>query len=277
MSNITLMAPEQLAALVDEQTERLLGHNVYGKRSPTPRLRATSPRKLRRTKPAAIPPDTINHIYVLQVPCGKEISTAKGVSQRCPVSVRLLSPANTSRTLWPSGYVYLGTDHSLSAEEAKEIGRLRLGYLNPRELPAWQREKLLDHVQQPLAKRLERLLDRIPEIANGTSKIIKIAVTPDLSVALAIDGPIQPIVRHMPTIQPLFRERIHLLAYSPDPYTFLRRALAPIPVRRVEVVPNSLARVWVPAEEHQKIVGLRRVHVRLAEALTGCRIKFNSL
>jgi len=136
---------------------------------------------------------------------------------------------------------------------------------------------------------LRRLLElEVPEIFNGTVEIKAIAREPGsrskVGVAATQEG-IDPVgscvgvrgVRIQNVVNELSGEKIDVVAWSPDPGTFVANALSPAKVDRVEIDEASkTAIVVVPDKQLSLAIGKEGQNARLAARLTGWRIDIKS-
>ena len=136
---------------------------------------------------------------------------------------------------------------------------------------------------------LRRLLElEVPEIFNGTVEIKAIAREPGsrskVAVAATQEG-IDPVgscvgvrgVRIQNVVNELSGEKIDVVAWSPDPGTFVANALSPSRVDRVEIDEASkTAVVVVPDKQLSLAIGKEGQNARLAARLTGWRIDIKS-
>ncbi len=130
------------------------------------------------------------------------------------------------------------------------------------------------------------LRQEVPEIAEGTVEIKAIAREPGSRSKVAVTS-------HNPNVDPigacighkgqriqavsaeLGRERIDVVAWSPDPKEFIRNALSPAVVGRIELDPEQKrAKIWVGKDQHSVAIGRSGQNVRLASKLTGYEIDF---
>ena len=71
-------------------------------------------------------------------------------------------------------------------------------------------------------------------------------------------------------------ERIDVVGWSPDTETFIKNALAPAKVHRVEVTEHREVKVFVPDDQLSLAIGKGGQNVRLAAKLTGWKIDVRS-
>ncbi|MQA01408.1 MAG: transcription termination/antitermination protein NusA [Streptosporangiales bacterium] len=134
-----------------------------------------------------------------------------------------------------------------------------------------------------LVKKLFEL--EVPEIADGSVEIsavareaghrTKIAVRstkPGLNAKGACIGPMGQRVRNV--MAELHGEKIDIVDYSDDPAEFIRQALSPARVAKVEIIDPTAraARIVVPDYQLSLAIGREGQNARLAARLTGWRI-----
>lgn len=143
---VTYRSPQDLAALIDDQTEHMLGLKATAKRNPYPRLRArTSHKKIvrHRRRPVAVNHDVDpKFIYPVQVTVGKEQSMTRRIYNTFPHDVKVLNP-ELEGTLWCPGYIFLAFDHPISDIEISDFKGLTAGFLSTDHLPAKDKFKIL--------------------------------------------------------------------------------------------------------------------------------------
>ncbi len=130
------------------------------------------------------------------------------------------------------------------------------------------------------------LRQEVPEIAEGTVEIKAVAREPGSRSKVAV-------MSHNPNVDPigacighkgqriqavsaeLNREKIDVVPWSPDPREFIKNALSPAEVGRIELDPDQKrAKVWVSKDQHSVAIGRGGQNVRLASKLTGYEIDF---
>jgi transcription termination/antitermination protein NusA len=132
---------------------------------------------------------------------------------------------------------------------------------------------------------LERLFENeIPEVFDGIIDIVKIAREPGDRSKVAVlshDERVDPVgacvgmkgVRIHAIVRELQNENIDVINYTDDKYEFIKRALQPARVIKVELSEDGKhANVLVPADEVSKAIGKGGVNIRLASKLTDCEI-----
>ncbi|MCL5016285.1 MAG: transcription termination factor NusA, partial [Patescibacteria group bacterium] len=127
----------------------------------------------------------------------------------------------------------------------------------------------------------------VPEIADGTVEIkviareagsrTKIAVASNHEAVDAVGSVVgQHGTRIMTVTNELGPERIDVVGWSEDIGTFIKNALAPARVHRVEELQRREVRVFVPDDQLSLAIGKGGQNVRLAAKLTGWKIDVRS-
>ncbi|MEX2368471.1 MAG: transcription termination factor NusA [Balneolaceae bacterium] len=132
---------------------------------------------------------------------------------------------------------------------------------------------------------LERLFENeIPEVFDGIIDIMKIAREPGDRSKVAVlshDERVDPVgacvgmkgIRIHAIVRELQNENIDVINYTDDKFEFIKRALQPAKVLKVELSEDGThANVLVPADEVSKAIGKGGVNIRLASKLTECEI-----
>ncbi|MEX2601975.1 MAG: transcription termination factor NusA [Balneolaceae bacterium] len=132
---------------------------------------------------------------------------------------------------------------------------------------------------------LERLFENeIPEVFDGIIELVKIAREPGDRSKVAVlshDERVDPVgacvgmkgIRIHAIVRELQNENIDVINYTPDKIEFIKRALQPAEVLKVELTEDGKhANVLVPANEVSKAIGKGGVNIRLASKLTECEI-----
>jgi N utilization substance protein A len=132
---------------------------------------------------------------------------------------------------------------------------------------------------------LERLFENeIPEVFDGIIDLKRIAREPGDRSKVAVvshDERVDPVgacvgmkgIRIHAVVRELQNENIDVINYSDDKVEFIKRALQPAKVLKVELNEDgSRASVLVPADEVSKAIGKGGVNIRLASRLVGCEI-----
>ncbi len=132
---------------------------------------------------------------------------------------------------------------------------------------------------------LERLFENeIPEVFDGIIELVKIARAPGDRSKVAVlshDERVDPVgacvgmkgIRIHAIVRELQNENIDVINYSKDKIEFIKRALQPADVLKVELADEGTkANVLVPADEVSKAIGKGGVNIRLASKLAECEI-----
>lgn len=132
---------------------------------------------------------------------------------------------------------------------------------------------------------LERLFENeIPEVFDGIIELVKIARAPGDRSKVAVlshDERVDPVgacvgmkgIRIHAIVRELQNENIDVINYSADKIEFIKRALQPAEVLKVELdQEGAKANVLVPADEVSKAIGKGGVNIRLASKLAECEI-----
>ena len=137
-----------------------------------------------------------------------------------------------------------------------------------------------------LLKRLFEL--EVPEIYNGIVEMKAIAREPGYRSKVAVHAlqeRVDPVgscvglrgVRIQNIVNELHGERIDVIEWSPDPATFISRALGPAQVMNVIIREENTAVVVVPDRQLSLAIGREGQNARLAAKLTGWRIDIKSV
>lgn len=132
---------------------------------------------------------------------------------------------------------------------------------------------------------LERLFENeIPEVFDGIIELKRIAREPGDRSKVAVishDERVDPVgacvgmkgIRIHAVVRELQNENIDVINYSDDKIEFIKRALQPAKVLKVELNEDGTrASVLVPADEVSKAIGKGGVNIRLASKLVDCEI-----
>jgi N utilization substance protein A len=132
---------------------------------------------------------------------------------------------------------------------------------------------------------LERLFENeIPEVFDGIIELKRIAREPGDRSKVAVvsyDERVDPVgacvgmkgIRIHAVVRELQNENIDVINFTPDKSEFIKRALQPAQVLKVELSEDGKhANVLVPADEVSKAIGKGGVNIRLASKLTECEI-----
>lgn len=132
---------------------------------------------------------------------------------------------------------------------------------------------------------LERLFENeIPEVFDGIIELKRIAREPGDRSKVAVishDERVDPVgacvgmkgIRIHAVVRELQNENIDVINYTDDKVEFIKRALQPAKVLKVEMnEAEDRASVLVPADEVSKAIGKGGVNIRLASRLVGVEI-----
>ncbi|MEX0945198.1 MAG: transcription termination factor NusA [Balneolaceae bacterium] len=132
---------------------------------------------------------------------------------------------------------------------------------------------------------LERLFENeIPEVFDGIIELKRIAREPGDRSKVAVishDERVDPVgacvgmkgIRIHAVVREMQNENIDVINYSDDTIEFIKRALQPAKVLKVELSEDGKrASVLVPADEVSKAIGKGGVNIRLASKLVNCEI-----
>lgn len=132
---------------------------------------------------------------------------------------------------------------------------------------------------------LERLFENeIPEVFDGIIDLVKVARAPGDRSKVAVlshDERIDPVgacvgmkgIRIHAIVRELQNENIDVINYTKDRVEFIKRALQPADVMKVELdEKGEKASVLVPADQVSKAIGKGGVNIRLASKLSECEI-----
>lgn len=132
---------------------------------------------------------------------------------------------------------------------------------------------------------LERLFENeIPEVFDGIIELVRIARAPGDRSKVAVishDERVDPVgacvgmkgIRIHAIVRELQNENIDVINFTPDKIEFIKRALQPAKVLKVELSEDEKhANVLVPADEVSKAIGKGGVNIRLASKLAEVEI-----
>lgn len=132
---------------------------------------------------------------------------------------------------------------------------------------------------------LERLFENeIPEVFDGIIELVRIARAPGDRSKVAVlshDERVDPVgacvgmkgIRIHAIVRELQNENIDVINFTNDPIEFIKRALLPASVVKVELdETGKKANVLVPADEVSKAIGKGGVNIRLASKLAEAEI-----
>ncbi len=128
----------------------------------------------------------------------------------------------------------------------------------------------------------------VPEIADGTVRIVKIARDPGVRTKVAVEStskevdPVGACVglkgsRVQMIVRELDSERIDVVPYSPKIEEFVAKALVPAEIASVKIIPEQKkAIVTVKAQNLSLAIGKRGQNARLAAKLTGLTLDIHA-
>ncbi len=136
---------------------------------------------------------------------------------------------------------------------------------------------------------LQRLLEQeISEVQDGTVEIKAISREPGVRAKVAVishDNVVDPVgacvgqrgIRVQTIVRELGGERIDIVRWNAELATFIRNALSPAEVERVEIdAEHRVAKVLVSDQSLSQAIGKEGLNARLAARLTGWRIDIQS-
>ncbi len=177
--------------------------------------------------------------------------------------------------------VLLPPEEQIASEELQPGHHLKVMVLEGRR----RSQDAVVVVSRSHPQLLRLLLEQeVPEVANGQvlvrgivreagrrSKVAVEAADPAVDARGACIGPRG--VRHRAITSVLGEEQVQIVAWSPDPATYIANALAPAPVRRVDLDDATrTATVTVPPEQLSLAIGRGGDNARLVARLCGWRI-----
>ncbi len=150
------------------------------------------------------------------------------------------------------------------------------------------REPKISRTHPGLVKRLFEL--EVPEVYDGTVEIKSIAREPGSRTKIAVmshDENVDAVgacIGHRGSrvevvVSELNDEKIDVVKYSDDPAEFIKAALSPSEIIRVDIVDeeNRACRVVVPDDQLSLAIGNKGQNARLAAKLTGWKIDIKPL
>lgn len=143
----------------------------------------------------------------------------------------------------------------------------------------------LTRVHPDLVKRLFEA--EVPEIQDGTVIIKSICREAGSRTKVAVysrDESVEAVgacignrgARINAIVEELKGEKIDVIPYNDDPTEFIKSALLPATVKRVDIENERSARVIVSADQLSLAIGKQGQNARLAARLTGCKIDIKS-
>jgi len=148
--------------------------------------------------------------------------------------------------------------------------------------PRNENQLILDRTSELFLERLFEL--EVPEVFEGLVQIKKIARKPGYKskvVVVSNDENIDPVgtcvgvggVRIKPILKELGGEKIDIIAWSDVLESFVRSALKPAEINRVELFGDGVARVWLDDDQRSLAIGKMGQNISLASQLTGVEIQ----
>ena len=139
----------------------------------------------------------------------------------------------------------------------------------------------LSRTHAGLLRRMFEL--EIPEVADGVVMIKGVSREAGSRAKIAVwsrDPEVDPVgacignhgMRINSIVDELAGEKIDIIRYSEDPAEYVREALAPSPVKSVEMIAERMCKVVADAEYLSLAIGKEGQNVRLAARLTGIKI-----
>lgn len=148
--------------------------------------------------------------------------------------------------------------------------------------PRNESQLILDRASSDFLKRLFEL--EIPEVFEKLVEIKKVVRAPGYKSKVAVishDSNIDPVgtcvgvggSRIKPILRELGTEKVDVIRYSDIPEDFVKDSLKPALVKRVEILGDSDAKIWVDEAERSVAIGKMGQNVALASRLTGLNIQ----
>jgi len=147
--------------------------------------------------------------------------------------------------------------------------------------PRNESQLVLDRVSSDFLHSLFRL--EVPEVFEKLVEIKKIARAPGYKSKILVfsnDKNIDPVgacvgvggARIKPILKELGGERIDIIAWGDSREDTIKNSLKPAEVKRVELVSDSEANVWVSDDQRSVAIGKKGQNISLASRLTGFKI-----
>ncbi len=147
--------------------------------------------------------------------------------------------------------------------------------------PRNENQLILDRASSEFLRRLFEL--EIPEVFEGLVELKKIVRDPGYKSKVLVsshESNIDPVgtcvgmggARIKPILKELSNEKIDIIASAGSQDDFVKNALKPAEINRVEVVENT-ARVWLNDDQRSLAIGKMGKNIALASALTGLSIE----
>lgn len=128
----------------------------------------------------------------------------------------------------------------------------------------------------------------VPEIADGTVRIVKIARDPGVRTKIAVESTSKEIdavgacvglkgSRVQVIVRELDNEKIDVVPYSPKLEEFVAKALVPAEIASVRIIPEERKAVVIVKEQNLSLaIGKRGQNARLAAKLTGLTLDIHA-
>lgn len=151
------------------------------------------------------------------------------------------------------------------------------------EVPRNENQLILDRASEDFLRSLFEL--EVPEVFEHLVDIKRIVRTAGYKSKVAVvsnDPNIDPVgtcvgvggVRIKPILKELGNEKIDIIAWTESLETFVRDALKPAEINRVEISDdNTNAKVWLDDDQRSLAIGKMGQNIALASRLTGVNIE----
>lgn len=147
--------------------------------------------------------------------------------------------------------------------------------------PRHENQLILDRASVGFLTGLFEL--EIPEVFEKLVEVKKAVRAPGYKSKVAVvshDKNIDPVgtcvgvggARIKPILRELGNEKIDIIEYSSDIESFIRDALKPAEINRVQMIDDSNANVWVDEDQRSFAIGKMGQNISLASQLTGVNI-----
>jgi transcription termination/antitermination protein NusA len=147
--------------------------------------------------------------------------------------------------------------------------------------PRYENQLILDRTSPEFLKKLFEL--EIPEMFEKLIEVKKIVRTPGYKskvVVISHDKNIDPVgtcvgvggVRIKPILKELNNEKIDVITQRDSVEDFIRDALKPAMIDRVELTDDANATVWLPEDQRSLAIGKLGQNIQLASQLTGVNL-----
>lgn len=147
--------------------------------------------------------------------------------------------------------------------------------------PRNENQLILDRVSSDFLRKLFEL--EIPEVYEKLVEIKKLVRIPGYKskiVVISHDKNIDPVgtcvgvggVRIKPILKELSNEKIDIINLSDTPEDFIKDALKPAEISRVELTDDKNVNVWIAEDQRSLAIGRMGQNIQLASQLTGLNI-----